>query len=146
MPHKMLFVALCLVCAGLCMGGEPAEPAEPNKGKPKEEAPKPDAPESAKPDQPERPEKAKKAEPGVIWGTVYAIDKKLSLVMIDVGSQQGVKPLQSFLICRDDGLVGYITITTVQPTASAGLIDKGRTFGAIQVGDEAMARIEKPKE
>lgn len=135
MPHKMLFAVLFLACAGLCMGGEPAEP---DKGKPEQEAPKPD--------QPQRPEKAKKPEPGVIWGTVYAIDKKLSLVMIDVGSQQGVKPLQSFLICRDDGLVGYITITTVQPTASAGLIDKGRTFKAIQVGDEAMTRIEKPKE
>jgi len=81
----------------------------------------------------------------VITGKVYAIDKALDLVMIDVGEEDGVQTLQDFVVWRGPLVIGHITITSVSPTASAGLIDKDRTFRRMKVGDMASVRVDQKK-
>ena len=87
-----------------------------------------------------------KPETTAICGKVYAVDEPLGLVMIDVGSDRGVVALQVFSLLRNGGLVGYVKIATVLPTASGALIDKKRTFRRIKVGDEAIAEVARPRE
>ena len=99
-----------------------------------------EAPQGSQPKKPAAP------EPDIIFGKVYAVDAKLRLVMIDVGSADGVEPLQRFIIHRDEVFVGYVTISTVLPTASAGLIDKLHTIRSVKVGDFAAAHVEPGKQ
>ena len=125
MIRRLFLILVCVAGAQVCLAGENADPANGDK--------------------PEKRDESLKPVPGAIHGKVYHIDEKLKLVMIDVGSDDGVKPLMKFLVARrskgESALIGYIVITTVHPTASAGIMQKRITARKFQVGDIAVKQI-----
>lgn len=122
LPIKAILILLCFSCVHLCRGA--------------------DAPARAKPRKKDKP----KIVPGAIHGKIYAIDDELDLAMITVGSKDGVKPLMRFIVLREDGLVGYLVVSTVQPHESGALIDKHRTVRRLKVGDRVIKQISRKAE
>jgi hypothetical protein len=117
MKRTLISLALCVLCAQICLGAEAKQPDE-----------------------------SQDEGQQAVAGSIYAIDTKLDLLMLEVGSDDGVKVLQQFLIYRPDGLVCHVTITSVIPTASAGLID--RTLPVVRtakLGDTAVTDLKPPK-
>jgi len=76
----------------------------------------------------------------VLMGEVYKINTDLNLVMIDIGREDGVEPLQEFTLVRGKNIVGYMTISTVADKVAAGLIDTSRTWEAVRIGDIGLTR------
>jgi len=125
MIRRLFLILMCVAGVQVCLPGENADPAGESK--------------------PEKKDETLKPVPSAIHGKIYHVDEKLKLVMIDVGSNDGVEPLMKFLVARrsrgEATLIGYIVITMVRPTASAGLIQKRITAQKFQVGDIAVKQI-----
>jgi len=69
-----------------------------------------------------------------IRGKVTAVDKKLGLVVINVGQQKGVRKGDKFLVLRRGEQVGAIVVDETFPDVSAGHYDR-RVRGDVEIGD-----------
>jgi len=85
----------------------------------------------AKPALPDRP----------IQGKVVAVDKKLGLVIINVGQLHGVKAGHSFIVFRGSNYVGKVIVDEVFPGTSAARYEHGSMKGDVEVGDDAATKL-----
>jgi hypothetical protein len=71
---------------------------------------------------------------------VLAVRGDVGLVMISVGSQQGVKPGYQFTVSRGNEYVGKVQVEKVYPDMCSARLVPGMSKGEIQVHDEARSK------
>src|SRR5262249_28024129 len=73
--------------------------------------------------------------PANIRGKVVAVDPKWSFVVLDVGSDQGVREKGVLLVSRNSKLVAKVKVTSVQGGRSVANIVPGWKIGELLEGD-----------
>jgi hypothetical protein len=71
---------------------------------------------------------------------VLAVRGDIGLVMISVGSQQGVKPGYQFTVSRGSEYVGKVQVEKVYPDMCSARLVPGTAKGEVQVHDEAHSK------
>ena len=84
-----------------------------------------------------RPEARQPEKP--IRGKVTAVDKKLGLVVINAGTQNGVRKGYRFLVSRGKVHVGTVVVDEVFPDVSAAHYTRGR-FNHPEIGDDVTTK------
>ena len=74
-------------------------------------------------------------------GQIVKVSLKVPLVMVSLGSDDGVKKGYQFTVYRENRYIGRITIEEVYPDMSAGRILKEMTVKAVKQGDKVTTRI-----
>jgi chromosome segregation ATPase len=73
-------------------------------------------------------------------GKVAAVDEKVNIVILTIGSDDGVKVGYEFTVYRGSKYVGKVVVEDVQKDHCSGYSRKELQTGAIEVGDDARTR------
>jgi hypothetical protein len=79
------------------------------------------------------------AQPGH-QGRVLAADNDMGIVIISLGSEDGVRTGFVYRVQRGNRFIGRIEITDVQARKASGRVDRTLSTGPIQTGDVVMTR------
>ena len=71
-------------------------------------------------------------------GKVLQADNEANIVVISLGSEDGVKPGYRYTVSRGSSFVAQIQITTVQTKQAAGKVMTGMSKGPVRAGDDLM--------
>ena len=75
-----------------------------------------------------------------VAGKVAAVDEKVNIVILSVGSDDGVKVGYEFTVYRGNKYIGKVVVEDVQKDHCSGSSKKELQGGEIQVGDDARTR------
>ena len=79
------------------------------------------------------------SQPFVADGVVLGVKPEMNLVMISIGSAQGIKPGYRFTISRGDQYISKVQIDRVYPDMSSGRLMLKK--GEVQIHDEVKSRV-----
>ncbi len=77
----------------------------------------------------------------VIRGKVTGVDKKLGLVIINVGQRQDVRKGYRFIVFRGDQYVGKVIVDEVFPDMAAAHYDRASMKTDVEVGDDVTTKL-----